>query len=238
MRRFVSGTSRANRPSAAWPTKVNQQNRWFLPLELQETSSLPFLAKQSQKKMQKQSLCLLTGFFLTLLISQVSWPQWEWLLLWPRPSPAPGNPFHFLFVCAGPVTNAVITAAPANMFLPDSRPAVPLPRFSRHLSSSEGEGGEMGEVCVRLGLYTQVRDPPWASLKPWAWHSASSSLRWHISSLFDKSVIDYKEFFIFLFRLFSTAATRWRPGTCSRFLPVSGRCSSTLAGWGRGPEFP
>lgn len=55
----------------------------------------------------------------------------------------------------GPVTNAAIMAAPANMFLPDSRPAVPLPRFSRHLHAAE-DGGEAGEVCVRLGLYTQV----------------------------------------------------------------------------------
>ncbi|XP_029684023.1 WD repeat-containing protein 18 isoform X2 [Takifugu rubripes] len=58
----------------------------------------------------------------------------------------------------GPVTNAVITAAPANMFLPDSRPAVPLPRFSRHLNTSEGDGRESGEVCVRLGLYTQEEE--------------------------------------------------------------------------------
>uniref|UniRef100_A0A674PP17 WD repeat-containing protein 18 n=1 Tax=Takifugu rubripes TaxID=31033 RepID=A0A674PP17_TAKRU len=58
----------------------------------------------------------------------------------------------------GPVTNAVITAAPANMFLPDSRPAVPLPRFSRHLNTSEGDGRESGEVCVRLGLYTQQEE--------------------------------------------------------------------------------
>uniref|UniRef100_A0A3Q1GGA8 WD repeat-containing protein 18 n=1 Tax=Acanthochromis polyacanthus TaxID=80966 RepID=A0A3Q1GGA8_9TELE len=55
----------------------------------------------------------------------------------------------------GPVTNAVIMAAPANMFLPDSRPAIPLPRFSRHLHASEGDGGESGEVCVRLGLNVQ-----------------------------------------------------------------------------------
>lgn len=46
--------------------------------------------------------------------------------------------------------------APANMFLPDSRPAVPLPRFSRHLHASEGDGGESGEVCIRPGLYTQA----------------------------------------------------------------------------------
>ncbi|XP_039983826.1 WD repeat-containing protein 18 isoform X1 [Xiphias gladius] len=58
----------------------------------------------------------------------------------------------------GPVTNAVIMAAPANMFLPDSRPAVPLQRFSRHLNASEGDGGESGEVCVRLGLYTQEEE--------------------------------------------------------------------------------
>lgn len=55
----------------------------------------------------------------------------------------------------GPVTNAVIMPAPANMFLPDSRPAIPLPRFSRHLLATEGDGGESGDVCVRIGLYTQ-----------------------------------------------------------------------------------
>ncbi|XP_028259930.1 WD repeat-containing protein 18 [Parambassis ranga] len=55
----------------------------------------------------------------------------------------------------GPVTNAIIMAAPANMFLPDSRPAVPLPRFSRHLHASEGDGAEMGEVCIRLGLHAK-----------------------------------------------------------------------------------
>uniref|UniRef100_A0A667ZA09 WD repeat-containing protein 18 n=1 Tax=Myripristis murdjan TaxID=586833 RepID=A0A667ZA09_9TELE len=56
----------------------------------------------------------------------------------------------------GAVTNAVITPAPANMFLPDSRPAAALPRFSRHLHTSEGEGGESGGVCVRPGLFTQA----------------------------------------------------------------------------------
>ncbi|XP_045886495.1 WD repeat-containing protein 18 [Micropterus dolomieu] len=58
----------------------------------------------------------------------------------------------------GPVTNAIIMAAPANMFLPDSRPAIPLPRFSRHLHASEGDGGESGEVCVRLGPYIQEEE--------------------------------------------------------------------------------
>ncbi|XP_041862015.1 WD repeat-containing protein 18 [Melanotaenia boesemani] len=55
----------------------------------------------------------------------------------------------------GPVTNAVIMAAPANMFLPDSRPAVPLPRFNRHLNASDGE---TADVCVRPGLHTQVEE--------------------------------------------------------------------------------
>ncbi|XP_036067621.1 WD repeat-containing protein 18 isoform X2 [Oryzias melastigma] len=58
----------------------------------------------------------------------------------------------------GPVTNAVIMPAPANMFLPDSRPAVPLPRFSRHLHTTEDEGGEAGEICVRPALYTQEEE--------------------------------------------------------------------------------
>ncbi|XP_029355799.1 WD repeat-containing protein 18 [Echeneis naucrates] len=58
----------------------------------------------------------------------------------------------------GPVTNVVIMTAPANMFLPDTRPAVPLPRFSRHLHASEGDVGDAGEVCVRLGRYTQEEE--------------------------------------------------------------------------------
>ncbi|KAG5276491.1 hypothetical protein AALO_G00132670 [Alosa alosa] len=38
----------------------------------------------------------------------------------------------------GPVTNACIhPAAPAHMFVSESRPAVPLPRFSRHLNPTE-----------------------------------------------------------------------------------------------------
>nr|XP_057930464.1 WD repeat-containing protein 18 [Doryrhamphus excisus] len=60
------------------------------------------------------------------------------------------------FAHKGPVTNAFVMVAPANMFLPDSRPSVPLPRFSRHLL--ESDGGESGEVCVRLGLHTQEEE--------------------------------------------------------------------------------
>ncbi|KAG1960204.1 WD repeat-containing protein 18 [Pimephales promelas] len=56
----------------------------------------------------------------------------------------------------GPVTNAAIIPAPANMFLSDSRPAVPLPRFSRHLNPSEqGDGMGTGGMCLRLGANTQ-----------------------------------------------------------------------------------
>lgn len=58
----------------------------------------------------------------------------------------------------GPVTNAVIMLAPANMFLPDSRPTIPLPRFSRHLHGTEGDINESGELCARLGLFTQEED--------------------------------------------------------------------------------
>ncbi|XP_047444165.1 WD repeat-containing protein 18 [Mugil cephalus] len=58
------------------------------------------------------------------------------------------------FTHKGPVTNVVMMAAPANMFLPDSRPSVALPRFSRHLHSSEGDA-DSGEVCVRLRLHRQ-----------------------------------------------------------------------------------
>ncbi|XP_036833845.1 WD repeat-containing protein 18 isoform X2 [Oncorhynchus mykiss] len=58
----------------------------------------------------------------------------------------------------GPVTNALIIPAPANMFLPDSRPGIPLPRFSRHLNPSEqGEGVETGGVCLRLAPHTQAQ---------------------------------------------------------------------------------
>ncbi|XP_015241671.1 PREDICTED: WD repeat-containing protein 18 [Cyprinodon variegatus] len=58
----------------------------------------------------------------------------------------------------GPVTNAIIMSVSANMFLPDSRPAVPLPRFSRHLLTAEGNDGEAGEVCVRPALHIQEEE--------------------------------------------------------------------------------
>ncbi|XP_077441135.1 WD repeat-containing protein 18 [Vanacampus margaritifer] len=61
------------------------------------------------------------------------------------------------FAHKGPVTNATIAVAPANMFLPDSRPSVPLPRFSRH--QLESDGGQSGDVCVRLGLHVQEEEP-------------------------------------------------------------------------------
>ncbi|XP_062306803.1 WD repeat-containing protein 18 [Osmerus eperlanus] len=58
----------------------------------------------------------------------------------------------------GPVTNACIMPAPANMFLPDSRPGVPLLRFSRHLNPAEqGGAGEAGGVFLRLGPHTQAQ---------------------------------------------------------------------------------
>ncbi|MBN3284727.1 WDR18 protein, partial [Polyodon spathula] len=59
-----------------------------------------------------------------------------------------------LSICS--VTNAFIMPAPANMFQPDSRPTVGLPRFTRHLNPSEpGEGSETGGVSLRLGLHMQ-----------------------------------------------------------------------------------
>ncbi|XP_056132021.1 WD repeat-containing protein 18 [Lampris incognitus] len=59
----------------------------------------------------------------------------------------------------GPVTNAFIMAAPANMFLPESRPLVALPRFGRHpVSSQQGEGGDIGGVCLRPGLYREKEE--------------------------------------------------------------------------------
>ncbi|XP_066503743.1 WD repeat-containing protein 18 [Hoplias malabaricus] len=58
----------------------------------------------------------------------------------------------------GQVTNAAIIPAPANMFLPDSRPSIPLPRFSRHLNPSEqSEGAAAGGACLKLG--NNCQDP-------------------------------------------------------------------------------
>lgn len=76
-------------------------------------------------------------------------------------SPVLPVPFSLLTLTplslTGPVTNALIIPAPANMFLPDSRPGILLPRFSRHLNPSEqGEGVETGGVCLRLAPHTQV----------------------------------------------------------------------------------
>ncbi|KAF7703723.1 hypothetical protein HF521_022730 [Silurus meridionalis] len=59
----------------------------------------------------------------------------------------------------GQVTNAAIIPAPGNMFLPDSRPGVPLPRFSRHLNNSEqAEGAGAGGISLRLGGDRQERE--------------------------------------------------------------------------------
>ncbi|XP_053490862.1 WD repeat-containing protein 18 [Ictalurus furcatus] len=56
----------------------------------------------------------------------------------------------------GQVTNAAIIPAPGNMFLPDSRPGIPLPRFSRHLNNSEqAEGTGTGGMSLRLGANCQ-----------------------------------------------------------------------------------
>ncbi|XP_075993620.1 WD repeat-containing protein 18 [Genypterus blacodes] len=79
----------------------------------------------------------------------------------------------------GPVTNAVIMAAPANMFLPDSRPSLPLPRFSRQLHSTEGEGAE-SEVCVRLGLLAQEKEETYLQ--------KADKLYWLMNAVTDKSV--------------------------------------------------
>lgn len=64
---------------------------------------------------------------------------------------------HHVFLPTGQVTNAAIIPAPGNMFLPDSRPGIPLPRFSRHLNNSEqAEGAGTGGTCLRLGANCQV----------------------------------------------------------------------------------
>ncbi|XP_061457287.1 WD repeat-containing protein 18 isoform X2 [Rhineura floridana] len=54
----------------------------------------------------------------------------------------------------GPVTNAFITLAPANMLNPDSKPRVPLPKFSRHLYAAESAGSPASEgLTLCLGLH-------------------------------------------------------------------------------------
>ncbi|KAJ1215507.1 hypothetical protein NDU88_003115 [Pleurodeles waltl] len=56
----------------------------------------------------------------------------------------------------GPVTNAVITPAPVSMFSTDSRPSIPLPRFSKHLQGAESNDEQgSGGVTIRLGLHQQ-----------------------------------------------------------------------------------
>lgn len=69
----------------------------------------------------------------------------------------PNMNMHHVFSPTGQVTNAAIIPAPSNMFLPDSRPAIPLPRFSRHLNNSEqAEGAGAGGLCLRLSANCQV----------------------------------------------------------------------------------
>lgn len=91
---------------------------------------------------------------------------------WPLPVPGAyslfsglpclSNPAGSSLTCplcpiTGPVTNAFIVLAPANMFNPDGKPSVPLPKFSRHLHGTESsdEPGTDG-VTLRLGLHQEV----------------------------------------------------------------------------------
>ncbi|CAI5798785.1 repeat-containing 18 [Podarcis lilfordi] len=54
----------------------------------------------------------------------------------------------------GPVTNAFITLAPANMLNPESKPRVPLPKFSRHLYTMENAGSPASEgMMLCLGMH-------------------------------------------------------------------------------------
>uniref|UniRef100_A0A8D2L344 WD repeat-containing protein 18 n=2 Tax=Varanus komodoensis TaxID=61221 RepID=A0A8D2L344_VARKO len=53
----------------------------------------------------------------------------------------------------GPITNVLITMAPANMLIPESKPKVPLPKFSRHLHSVESiENPASDGLTICLGL--------------------------------------------------------------------------------------
>lgn len=55
------------------------------------------------------------------------------------------------------MTNAFIVLAPANMFNPDGKPSVPLPKFSKHLHGTESNDEQGSEgVTLRLGLHQQV----------------------------------------------------------------------------------
>lgn len=76
-------------------------------------------------------------------------PQTSTLHLSDLPSP--------ICLSSGPVTNAFIVLAPANMLHPDSKPNVPLPKFSKHLHGTESSDAQGGEgVTLRLGLDQQV----------------------------------------------------------------------------------
>nr|XP_008123075.1 PREDICTED: WD repeat-containing protein 18 [Anolis carolinensis] len=54
----------------------------------------------------------------------------------------------------GPVTNAFLALAPANMLAPEAKPAVPLPKFGRHLHDAEASENPAGDgLTLRLGLH-------------------------------------------------------------------------------------
>ncbi|KAH0625897.1 hypothetical protein JD844_034258 [Phrynosoma platyrhinos] len=53
-----------------------------------------------------------------------------------------------------PITNAFLTLAPANMLNPDSKPSIPLPKFSRHLHGMEtSENPTNDGLTLCLGLH-------------------------------------------------------------------------------------
>ncbi|XP_048416145.1 WD repeat-containing protein 18 isoform X2 [Stegostoma tigrinum] len=64
----------------------------------------------------------------------------------------------------GPVTNAFLMVASANMFNPDSRPSLSLPKFSRYLHSSEITENEEG-TAIMLSLQHNKKETQESYLK-------------------------------------------------------------------------
>nr|XP_060641742.1 WD repeat-containing protein 18 [Anolis sagrei ordinatus] len=59
----------------------------------------------------------------------------------------------------GPITNAFLALAPANMLILDAKPSIPLPKFSRHLHDSEASENPAGDgLTLRLGLHQKGSD--------------------------------------------------------------------------------
>ncbi|XP_032902927.1 WD repeat-containing protein 18 [Amblyraja radiata] len=126
---------------------IFQVNLFTGPVEREKNFQTDKDASQIFKGHRNQVTCLSVSIDGTLLLSG---SHDETVRLWDIPSKQCLRTVNH----KGPVTNAFLTIASANMFSPDCRPSISLPKFSKHVHSSEITENEEGcavTLCLQHG---------------------------------------------------------------------------------------